>query len=253
MADKSYYVHDLDPLLIAFPEWFPLDGGIHWYGLSYVAGFFSAFGLLAWYYRKGRSPMDADARMTFMTASIVGILLGGRLGYMLLYDMDKLLNNPSALYRVWEGGMASHGGFVGVALGLWWFSRKSKISLLRLGDFAVTIAAPGLFCVRIANFINGELWGKVSEVSHAIVFPLAQGPAYFDHSQYHVFSETLGRLVNPRHPSQLYEAALEGLLLFVVTQWRFWKFPKLAKGQLAGEFFIAYAILRVIGEAGTRC
>jgi len=247
MSAEDYYVHDWNEFFIQFPESFPLDG-IRWYGLSYCAGFVCAICLLAWYHRKGRSPLGPDARSTLMLAVIVGVLCGGRLGYVFLYDISEFLANPLTLFMVWKGGMASHGGFIGVALALLWFARYSKMSLLRLGDIAVTIAPPGLFFGRLANFINDELWGKVSDVSHAVIFPQAQEARFFDPAQFTVYSEQLGRLVNPRHPSQLYEAMLEGLVLFALAQWRFWKFPKLPKGQLSGEFLLAYAVLRITGE-----
>jgi phosphatidylglycerol:prolipoprotein diacylglycerol transferase len=134
--------------------------------------------------------------------------------------------------------MASHGGFAGVAVVLWWFARAEKISFFQLSDLIASVTPPGLFFVRVANFINGELWGKPTTVAWAVIFPRAEEPG------------TPTRLMFPRHPSQLYEAALEGLVLLAFAQWRFWKsdIVRTQPGRLAGEFLIAYAVVRAIGE-----
>jgi phosphatidylglycerol:prolipoprotein diacylglycerol transferase len=149
-----------------------------------------------------------------------------------LYEPRKLIEDPLSFFRIWEGGMASHGGFIGVAVALAWFARRQKIPFLHIGDLICSTAAAGLLFGRIANFINGELWGKPSEVSWAVIFVNTGG----------------GPL--PRHPSQLYEAALEGAVLLALMQWRFWKsdIVRTQPGRLAGEFLLAYAILRMIGE-----
>jgi phosphatidylglycerol:prolipoprotein diacylglycerol transferase len=173
-----------------------------------------------------------------MMAVIVGVMAGGRLAYFLLYSPADLIRDPLAVFRVWDGGMASHGGFVGVCLALIWFVRKHKQPWRPVADILVTLAPPGLFFGRVANFINGELWGKVSYVRWAVIFPK---------------SAPLGTpltAIPPRHPSQLYEALLEGLFLTVYTQLRFWRsrVTRERPGQLAGEFFILYAAVRAIGE-----
>ena len=224
----AYWVHDLNPFLIRFTGNF----GIRWYGLAYLAGFLAAGWLLRLYHRAGRSPLDVNGIFDLMTALIVGVIVGGRLGYFLLYQPDSLLHDPLILVRVWEGGMASHGGFVGVIVALWWFTRKRELSMLQAGDLIVTVAPLGLFFGRVANFINGELWGTPTQVPWAVIFPASPHP------------------LMPRHPSQLYEAGLEGLLLFAFMQWRFWKTDaaKAQPGRLAGEFLIAYALVRAFGE-----
>ena len=203
---------------------------------------FSAFwrpgGLLRIYDSKGKFAIDADARSTLMTAIIIGVLAGGRIGYMLFYDQDAFLKNPFLLFRVDQGGMSSHGGFIGVFLAVVWFARKQKYNFFSLGDVIVTLAPLGLCFGRIANFINGELWGRVTNVSWAIIFP--DSPAVYDPTQFVPVPE-------PRHPSQLYAAFLEGLLLFVYTQWRFWK-TQPRPGQIGGEFLIGYGLVRIFGE-----
>lgn len=229
----AFWVHNLDPFLIKFSENF----GIRYYGLAYLAGFLAAAGLLLWYHRRGRSPFGLNAVTDLITAIVIGVLLGGRLGYFLLYQLDTFRADPLGILRVWEGGMASHGGFVGVVLALWWWSRRHQVSLLQVGDLIVTTAPVGLLFGRIANFINGELVGKITQVPWAVLFP---------HNE---IDRHLQRPF-PRHPSQLYQAALEGALLLAYMQWRFWRSPAAREnpGQLSGEFFIGYAIVRMIGE-----
>ena len=236
---SNYWVHDLSPFLVRFPE-NPLGiEGIRYYGLAYLLGFLGAWMLLRLYDTRGKFAINADARATLMTALMIGVLAGGRVGYMFLYDLDAFLSNPLLVFRVDQGGMSSHGGFVGVLLALVWFARKHQCSLLKLGDVAVTLAPLGLCFGRIANFINGELWGRVSTVSWAVLFP--DSPQAYNATT-HLFGP------QPRHPSQLYEAALEGALLIAYTQWRFRR-TRPPAGQLAGEFLIGYGIVRIFGEA----
>jgi phosphatidylglycerol:prolipoprotein diacylglycerol transferase len=239
MIEQSHYwVHDLSPFLIRFPD-NPLGlDGIRYYGLAYLLGFLGAWLLLKLYDRQGRFKINADARASLMTAVIIGVLAGGRLGYMLFYDLEAFLANPLQLFRVDQGGMSSHGGFLGVAGALFWFARKYRYGFLPLGDVICTVAPLGLMLGRIANFINGELWGRVSTVSWAVIFP--DSPRNFN--------AALGSYgPEPRHPSQLYEAALEGGLMLLYVQWRFWR-TRPPAGQLGGEFLIGYGIVRILGE-----
>jgi phosphatidylglycerol:prolipoprotein diacylglycerol transferase len=230
----TYWVHDLSPFLIQFSESF----GIRYYGLAYLAGFVGAAWLLHCYWKAGRSPFALSAITDLMTYLIVGTLAGGRLGYFFLYQFDTLRTDPLTLFRVWEGGMASHGGFIGVLLAMWLWARKQKTTLFRVSDLVVTVTPVGLFFGRIANFINGELYGKISYVSWAVIFPQSEPPG------------TPIAQIPPRHASQLYEAALEGALLLAFVQWRFWRgdVARTQPGRLSGEFLIAYSIARVIGE-----
>ncbi|HLS27594.1 MAG TPA: prolipoprotein diacylglyceryl transferase [Opitutales bacterium] len=234
MAKSNYWVHDLSPFLIEFSE----GVGIRYYGLAYLAAFATAFGLLSYYHRRKRSPLDNDQLSTSFFAIIIGVLAGGRIGYFLFYDFAAFRADPLVLFRVWEGGMASHGGFIGVALAILWIARTQRMPVLQLADLLVTVAPPGIFFGRIANFINGELWGKITTVSWAVRFPQSVPPG------------TPVEEIPARHPSQLYEAGLEGLVLFIYLQYRFWKTPvvKRSPGQLTGEFFIGYAIARIVSE-----
>jgi len=154
----AFWIHHLNPFL--GPHWGNL--GIRYYGLSYILGFLTAAGLLQYYSKRGINPLPRERVGDLMVTLVFGVLLGGRLGYFLFYRFDLLQVDPLALFRVWEGGMASHGGMIGVTVALIWFSKSEKIPLLNLSDLVVCVAPAGLFFGRIANFINGELWGRIS-------------------------------------------------------------------------------------------
>jgi phosphatidylglycerol---prolipoprotein diacylglyceryl transferase len=231
----AYWVHDLSPFVIQFTDTI----GIRYYGLAYLLGFIGGAWLLHLYARAGRSQLPSVQISDLIIALVIGVMVGGRLGSFLLYgDWSALGEDPLALLRVWEGGMASHGGFAGVAVAMAWFARSRRLPFLHVADLIVTVAPVGLMFGRIANFINGELWGKVSHVAWAVIFPESAPPG------------TPVASIPPRHPSQLYEAALEGALLLALMQWRFWRtdVARRRPGRIAGEFLIAYAVLRMIGE-----
>ena len=236
LSTSSYWIHDLSPFLWRFPgelaNWGP--GGIRWYGISYLLGFISAYFLLKLYFKHNRSPYDQEQIMNLITFQIIGVLIGGRIGYLLLYQGEKFLSDPLTIFRVWEGGMASHGGFVGVFVATLWYAKKSSQSIKPIGDLIVSVVPQGLFFGRIANFINGELWGKVTQVEWGVIFPKAPDFA----------------LGMARHPSQIYAAISEGLIPFIYIQWRFWRSSITNKypGQLAGEFLILYSIARIFNE-----
>ena len=236
LSASNYWIHDLSPFLWEFPgdfaNWGP--GGIRWYGISYLLGFISAYLLLALYFRQNKSPYDQEQIINLITFQVIGVLIGGRIGYLLLYQGDKFLEDPLSLVRVWEGGMASHGGFIGVFIATLWYAKKSGQSVKPIGDLIVSVVPPGLFFGRIANFINGELWGKTTEISWGVLFPKAPD-----------FAMSVAR-----HPSQIYAAIAEGLIPFLYVQLRFWKssITKKYPGHLAGEFLIIYAIARIFNE-----
>lgn len=233
MTEPHYYVHNIDPVLIHIYGNF----GIRYYGLAYLLAFVISAWLLHRYYKAGKSPLNPEQQSTALILLVLGVLVGGRLGHILLYDLKDTLHDPLNIFRVWQGGMASHGGFAGVILAGWWISRKYKIHYLRLFDLLASLAPPGLFLGRVANFINGELWGTPTTVPWAVIFPASAPPG------------TPIGLIQPRHPSQLYEAVLEGLVLTLYTQWRLWRTDALeSPGRLAGEFLVLYAVVRIIGE-----
>ena len=225
----AYHVHQPRPFLIQFTETF----GIRYYGLAYILGFLVGAWLLSRYYRKGFSPYNSEQQTDLFVALIVAVVAGGRVGYFLFYTPELILSEPWKVFFVWEGGMASHGGFTGVAVATLYIARKHRQSFWLTADLVCSLAPAGLLFGRIANYLNGELWGKVTDVSWAVLFSTAPD-----------------RGTLPRHPSQLYEAALEGLFMLLYSQYRIWKTPTLKKhpGSLVGEFLLIYSILRVVGE-----
>lgn len=199
---------------------------VHWYGLMYLVAFVSAWGLARWrasHYKLDWTP-EQISDLIFYGA--VGVIAGGRLGYMLFYNTHQLLANPLNLFKIWEGGMSFHGGLIGVVIALWIFARQFNKSFLEVGDFVAPIVPLGLAAGRAGNFINGELWGRVSDVPWAMVFPHSDGL--------------------PRHPSQLYELGLEGMVLFVVV-WLYAAKPRPA-GCVSAVFLMGYALSRLIVE-----
>lgn len=223
----AYWTHDLDPVAIRFPESWGLRG-VHWYGLAYAAGFVVAAWLLGRWRRAGLAPLrSAQDESALITAVMVGVIAGGRLGHVFLYARDEFAADPLMVFRVWQGGMASHGGFLGVCLAGLWFARRARADFLPVGDLLCALAPAGIFFGRLANFVNAELVGRPADVPWAVVFP-REGAA-------------------PRHPSQLYEAFGEGLLPLL---WVWWRYPRrLPPGRLAGEFLLLYSAARIVCEA----
>lgn len=236
----GYYASYIDPFALRLPEALqlgPLEG-IRWYGLAYIAGFAIAWLLLWFYNRQRRIDLPAEQRWSLLTAIVIGTFIGGRLGYLLLYRFEALVHNPFVFFQVQDGGMASHGGMIGICLGVLWFCWRHKRSFWNVADWVVTLAPPGVFFGRLANFVNGELYGKVTDVPWAMHFldwSRAMGGYYW---------------TSPVHPYQLYAALLEGLVLCAYLQLRFWSrgAHTRPRGQLAAEALIAYAVLRIIGE-----
>lgn len=264
----AYYLHDLSPQIVRFSDRF----AIHWYGLAYVLGFYLTYQVMLMLSKKGLSEIKPNQVADFITmAALFGVVLGGRLGYMLLYDFDHFIREPWTLFFLNQGGMASHGGIAGLALFCLWFAKRHRISWCGVGDTLVCGAPLGIFLGRIANFINGELFGRVTTSQWAMKFPtellhedyVQQGgtpvplPPGVNHSpeiiawfeQNHEGGrQALEQILHPRHPSQLYEALGEGLLLSAVLIAVRLKFPRLAHGILTGLFFLLYAIARIALE-----
>ncbi|MBO6579617.1 MULTISPECIES: prolipoprotein diacylglyceryl transferase [unclassified Thalassospira] len=221
-------------LSLAFPAIDPIaisigPIAIRWYALAYIAGLLLGWKYVVYYCTKTPNIMskrDVDDLLFWAT---LGVILGGRLGYILFYNLDYYLDNPANILKVWQGGMAFHGGFMGVIVAIILFARKRNISILAVLDAAAVATPIGLFFGRIANFINGELYGRTTDVAWGFVFPNG-GP-------------------EPRHPSQLYEAALEGLILFIVLFILSRKaFVRHRPGILGGTFVAGYGISRIIVE-----
>lgn len=232
MNESGHWVHDLDPKLIHI--WG--DIGVSYYGLAYVLAFVFAVALHRVMLRKNRSPIKREEEEMAVYALVLGVLIGARFGYCVLYALPEFLQRPLFIVEVWNGGMSFHGGVIGVLAGSMYVAWRTKTSLLRFGDMIVSMAPFGLFIGRIANFINGELWGKVSDIAWAVVFPRSDPGMAVE-------------LIAARHPSQLYEAALEGAVLLLWLQFRFWKTsaPRYP-GKITGEFLMLYAVFRTVCE-----
>ncbi len=207
---------------------------VRWYGLAYVAGLLGGWLLARAYVRRdglwgGESRPNATELDDMLVWVAIGVVLGGRLGFVLFYDLASYLANPLEILAIWRGGMSFHGGLIGAAAALALFARRHGHSVLGVFDLAAAVVPIGLFFGRIANFINGELWGRAApDFPYAMVFPLG-GPV-------------------PRHPSQLYQAALEGLALFVLLSLVVRVSGFRRPGLVAGVFGVGYGIARLIGE-----
>lgn len=221
---------NIDPVLLRLG---PLS--IHWYGVGYVVGI-----LFGWWYSKrllstprlwkdGKAPFAPELLDDLLVWAALGIILGGRVGYILFYDFQRYLANPTDIVAIWQGGMSFHGGFFGTTLAMILFARSHGVSILTMFDVVAAGVAPAIGLVRVTNFINSELWGRVTDVPWAFVFPNG-GPL-------------------PRHPSQLYEALLEGLILFFLLRLLTHRFGKLqTPGFVAGAFVAFYGLSRIFVE-----
>jgi len=218
--------------MLTYPKIDPIaihigSGGVHWYGLMYLLGF-TLFMLLGRHRLRTLNRPGWDNKMLddFMFYAVLGLVVGGRLGEVFFYRPDYYFAHPASILAVWEGGMSFHGGFIGVMLAVTLFTRKFKLNWLQLTDFIAPLSPLGLGAGRIGNFINGELWGRPTDVPWAMVFPHADS--------------------QPRHPSQLYEFALEGLLLFAIL-WIYSRKPR-PMGAVSGLFLIGYGTFRSLAE-----
>ena len=233
-----------DPVLISIG---PL--AIRWYALSYIVGFILFTILGRRRIAQGNSVFTKEMLDDFLTWGILGVILGGRIGYVLFYKFSDYLANPLDIFKVWEGGMSFHGGFLGVVVAMWLFGRKHNISILKLMDTVAPLVPLGLASGRIGNFINGELWGRVTELNAfwAMGFPQARYEDAEAAAHNPLWAEWLQQYgMLPRHPSQLYQFALEGICLFVIV-WIFSKKPRPA-GQTAALFSSGYGLFRFIAE-----
>lgn len=213
---------EIDPVAITLG---PLQ--IHWYGLTYLVSFFLAWLLLRYRASSLEGEWTNDQVSDLLFYGAMGVVIGGRVGYMLFYNFSALLQDPVSLFYIWEGGMSFHGGFLGVILAIWFFSVKHKRSVYRILDFVAPVVPVGLGLVRIGNFINSELWGRPGEVPWAMIFP----------------TDPLGL---PRHPSQLYEFALEGIVMFLIL-WLYARKPRPVFA-VSGMFCILYGSFRTFVE-----
>lgn len=212
------------------PELFRIGNfALRYYGLAYLSGILIGWWLLKHMLVRTLAPITPDQVDEFIIWITLGIVLGGRFGYVLFYAEDGYLDNPLNLFAVWKGGMAFHGGVAGVATAALIFAWRNRLDWMRLCDYVVCVYPIGHLFGRLANFVNGELWGRPTDGSWGIIFPGA-GP-------------------EPRHPSQLYEAGLEAIIPFVILSWLFWRTDaRLFSGRLAGAFCIAMGLGRFVAE-----
>jgi phosphatidylglycerol:prolipoprotein diacylglycerol transferase len=228
-------------LAITFPVFDPVaislgPIAIRWYALAYIGGI-----VLGWIYARalikneklwgGKAPISLTQMDDFILWVTVGIIVGGRTGYVLFYNLPFFMQHPGAIFMLWEGGMSFHGGFLGCVVAVMWFARRNGIPILSLGDIVTAVGPIGLFLGRLANFINGELWGRAADpnLPWAIIFPN-------------------DRLQLLRHPSQLYQAALEGIVLFTVLAIMIRMGALKRPGLILGSFIAIYALARIAGE-----
>lgn len=211
----------IDPVIVHLG---PL--ALRWYGLMYLLGFLAAYGLIRHLSTLRRLPLDRDGAADLLFYGAVGVVAGGRLGYVLFYQPGWYLEHPLEALAIWQGGMSFHGGLLGVVAATLIFCRRRKLSVLATGDVLVTATTVGLGLGRIGNFINGELWGRPTDLPWGMIFPGA-GP-------------------EPRHPSQLYQALLEGLLLFLLLYWLHRR--KAPTGSVFFAFFVGYGVFRFLVE-----
>lgn len=211
----------IDPVLVSIG---PVK--VHWYGMMYLLGF-TAFWVLGRYRSKrSDSPVNAEQVGDLLFYGALGAVLGGRLGYMLFYTHSAWMQDPLEIFRIWNGGMSYHGGMLGVFLAMYLYARKLRTTFFTITDFIAPLVPIGLGCGRIGNFINGELWGRPTDMPWGMVFR-------------HVDNI-------PRHPSSLYQAALEGIVLFTVL-WLYSSKPR-PRGMVSGAFLIGYGVIRVFAE-----
>jgi phosphatidylglycerol:prolipoprotein diacylglycerol transferase len=238
----KYLLINIDPVAVSIG---PLD--IHWYGVMYLLAFLSFWMIgnrrasrQAWW---GWSKQDVSDVLFY---GMLGVILGGRIGYMLFYGFELLMQNPLSLFKVWDGGMSFHGGLVGVIVSMAWFGKKTHRSFWQVSDFVAPMVPLGLAFGRLGNFIGGELWGRISDAPWAMIFAKSTGFRAADTAALNEAwqSGALDHLA--RHPSQLYQAGLEGLSLFLILMWYSGK-PRPAAA-VSGLFLLGYGVFRFIAE-----
>jgi phosphatidylglycerol:prolipoprotein diacylglycerol transferase len=232
------YFHDINPIAFSIGSF-----GVHWYGIMYLLGFLGAWSLGESRRRQGRLPTSAEGFSDLSFYVMLGVIFGGRIGYMLFYTPPGwMLHDPLQLFRVWEGGMSFHGGLLGVLVAGWWWSRRNQIHFFDTVDFVAPLVPIGLGLGRLGNFIGGELWGRHTDAPWGMIFPRALES--LGKSRDELYQMYLAGQLNheARHPSQLYEFALEGVVLFGVL-WFYSRKPR-PRYAVSGLFALLYGLFR---------
>jgi phosphatidylglycerol---prolipoprotein diacylglyceryl transferase len=211
-----YYLHRIDPVALQLG---PVS--IHWYGLMYLLAFAVAWWLGLRRIRQGRLPVSADAYSDLLFYGMLGVVLGGRLGYILFYGFQQVLDDPLSALRVWEGGMSFHGGLLGVLAALGFWSRRHRMHFFDTVDFVAPLVPPGLGLGRLGNWIGGELWGRVSDVPWAVIFPKSLPDPFYSLDAAGLEAAHRSGVLDAfaRHPSQLYQAFFEGVVMVTLLLW----------------------------------
>ncbi len=246
------FLHQIDPILFQSPE-FSLFGtsfqpAVHWYGLMYLLGFTAAWMLGRSRVRAGRLPgVSEQAYSDLLFYCMLGVIFGARIGYILIYDLGSYIADPAQIFKIWQGGMSFHGGLAGVLVASMWWARKQHMHFFDIVDFVAPLVPPGLGLGRLGNFINGELWGKYTEAGWGVIFPRAEAELYGLGAAQLESMHSSGMLdALARHPSQLYQFALEGVALFCAVWW-FSRKPR-PRYAVAGLFALLYGCFRFLVE-----
>ncbi|PLK58064.1 prolipoprotein diacylglyceryl transferase [Candidatus Palibaumannia cicadellinicola] len=243
MTTKYFFFPQLDPVLLSLG---PVS--LHWYGIMYLIGFLFAMWMAIRYANKPCNDWTTKEAVDLLYICFMGLFIGGRIGYVCFYNLPLFIDNPLYLFKVWDGGMSFHGGLVGVIIVMFWFAGRAKRNFFQVSDFITPMVPFGLGVGRLGNFINGELWGRVTtDTSWAMLFPGSidtDQALLLTNPQLRLLFEQYGML--PRHPSQLYEMILEGVVLFIIINLFICKQRPI--GSVSGLFLICYGVFRIIVE-----
>ena len=240
------YLHNLDPIAIHLPFW---PHGLHWYGIMYLLGFAVAYILGTRRVRAGRLPgVDEEGFSDLLFYGMVGVVLGGRIGYVIFYNFAEFIADPVMLFRINEGGMSFHGGLIGVMAAVAWWSWKKKVHVFDTIDFVAPLVPPGLAFGRFGNFINGELWGKYTQSNWGVIFPDSLPDTYANLTAVQLQTLHASHALDAfaRHPTQIYQMLLEGVVLFAFLYWVTRK-PR-ARYLASGWFALLYGAFRFLVE-----
>lgn len=238
-----FHLHTIDPIALQLG---PV--AVHWYGLMYLLALATAWWLGLRRVRAGRLPVSETAYSDLIFYGMLGVVLGGRIGYIFFYGFQQVLDDPLSALRVWEGGMSFHGGLLGVLAALWWWSRSQGVHFFDTVDFVAPLVPSGLGFGRLGNYVGGELWGHLSDKPWAVIFPKSLPDPFYgmEAAALRTAHESGALNAFARHPSQLYQAALEGLAMFVIL-WCFSSRPR-PRYAVSGLFALLYGVFRFAVE-----